>query len=206
MEELRSGIRVRATMRIKPRLRSIKLTVLSLVVLLATEQGAPSPMRDDAGGTIEYNVKAEFLFHFAQFVEWPAAAFESANSQLKYCTIGEDPFHGVLDDILKGRTVANRPLVVQHLTGPELIGGCQIVFIGAAEKGSFDEVLTRASGHAVLSVGETEQFTRDGGVIGLFVKNKRLCFNVNLDAAGRAKLKISSRILVLATGIIGNSE
>jgi hypothetical protein len=62
----------------------------------------------------EYEVKAAFLFHFAQFVEWPEETFKDASSPVTYCTIGGDPFHGALDASLNGKTIGARPLRVQH--------------------------------------------------------------------------------------------
>jgi hypothetical protein len=181
-----------------------KVGVLSLALLLAVLPCAPSSTPDEASG--EYQVKAAFMFHFAQFVEWPADAFPSATSPLKYCTIGEDPFQGALDETLKNKSVGNRPLLVQHLTGLEQIAGCQILFIASREKKQFGAALSKAGGHPVLSVGETEHFTRDGGMIGLFVEDNKVRFDINVEAAERSKLKISSKLLLLAKNVIGNHE
>lgn len=189
----------------KLRADSIPLRVITLAIVLAMECGVPLTLGGEAA-TSEYDVKAAFLFHFAQFVEWPSDAFQDVNSPLRYCTIGEDSFRGALDDTLKGKSVAKHPLVVQHLTGKEQIAGCQILFIGVSEKKRLEEELTSTNGHPVLSVGETEHFTNDGGVIGFFMENNKVRFNINLEAAERAKLKISSRLLLLAKNVIGNHE
>jgi uncharacterized protein DUF4154 len=188
----------------KPAADTKKLGVLSLAIMLAVLPCAPSSLPDQTNG--EYQVKAAFLFHFAQFVEWPAETFPSANSPLKYCTIGDDPFRGALDETLKNKTVGTRPLLVQHLTNPEQIAGCQILFIATTEKKQFGAALSKAGGHPVLSVGETEHFTSDGGMIGLFLEDNKVRFDINLQAAERSKLKISSRLLLLAKNVIGNHE
>jgi YfiR/HmsC-like len=189
----------------KLRSHSIPLRAISLAVLLAVDCGSPPPLGGESTGS-EYDVKAAFLFHFAQFVEWPADAFHDADSPLKYCTIGEDPFRGALDETLKGKSVAHHPLQVQHLIGKGQISGCQILFIGAAEQKRLGEELTSANGHPVLSVGETEHFTTDGGMIGFLMENNKVRFDINLEAAEHAKLKISARLLLLAKDIIGNHE
>jgi hypothetical protein len=184
----------------------ISSRLLSLVALLATLSGSLRPLRGESPVGNEYEVKAAFLFHFAQFVEWPVDVFREANSPLSYCTIGEDPFHGSLDETIKGKSVSSHPLRVQHLSLREPVGDCQILFIGAAEKKRLGDVLTSANGHPVLCVGETEHFTQDGGMIGFFVENNKVRFDINLQAAERAKLKISSRLLLLAKNVIGGHE
>ncbi len=185
---------------------SKNLRVVALSLLLAMVSDAPSPASDESRGSSEYAVKAAFLFHFAQFVEWPAEAFPDATSPLTYCTIGEDPFHGALDETVKGKSLANRPLRVQHLSVRDPIAGCQILFIGLAETLRLREELTSANGHPVLSVGETQHFTQDGGMIGFFVEDNKVHFDINLEAAERSKLKISARLLLLAKNVIGNRE
>jgi hypothetical protein len=106
------------------------------------------------GGTSsEYQVKAAFLFHFAQFVDWPPETFKDAGDPLIYCTIGEDPFGGALDQSLRGKTVGGRPLQIQHLQKPQEIRGCQILFIGTGEQKLLRETLASVNGQPVLTVG-----------------------------------------------------
>jgi hypothetical protein len=175
-----------------------------LTLALAMTFAAPPELRGEAAG--EYQVKAAFLFHFAQFVEWPPEAFKDASSPLTYCTIGDDPFGGALEASLKGKSVGSRVLQVQHLQAREGIGECQILFIGAGEKKRVAEDLSGAAGHAVLTVGETEHFAQNGGVIGFLVENDKVRFEVNMQTAGKARLKISSRLLLLAKTVIGNEN
>jgi YfiR/HmsC-like len=153
--------------------------------------------------TDEYAVKAAFLYHFAQFVEWPQESFKDGGSALTYCTLGEDPFHGALDTSLRGKTIGTRPLRVVHFKQQQEIYGCQVLFIGAAEKKQIPSVLTSLKGSPVLSVGDTEHFAEEGGMIGFLVEENKMHFEINLEAAERSKLKISSRLLALAKTVIG---
>ena len=156
--------------------------------------------------TGEYQVKAAFLFHFAQFVDWPEGTFKEADSPLTYCTIGEDPFHGALDASLNGKTIEARVVRVQHIKQAQQIPGCQILFIGAAENRLIPEVLTATRGTSVLTVGESEHFARNGGMIGFFLEENKIRFEINLEAAEHAKLKVSSRLLALAKTVIGGQR
>lgn len=151
----------------------------------------------------EYSVKAAFLFHFAQFIDWPGETFKDASSPLTYCTLGDDPFHGALDASLSGKTVGTRPIRVLHFKQQKDIQGCQILFIGPVEKTALSGVLASLNGNAVLTVGESDQFVETGGMIGFLLEESKIRFEINLDAAEHAKLKISSRLLALAKTVIG---
>jgi hypothetical protein len=178
----------------------LKAWCLSVLMLLAAS--APPGANCEANG--EYQVKAAFLFHFSQFVEWPPEAFKDQSTPLTYCTIGEDPFEGALEVIVKGKSVGNHALQVQHLKGREQVAGCHILFIGAGEKKHLLEDLSSAAGRSVLTVGETEHFAQQGGVIGFLIENDKVRFEINVQTAGKAKLKISSRLLLLAKSVIGS--
>jgi YfiR/HmsC-like len=176
--------------------------LLAALVCLAAARFAAG----QAGGSSEYQVKAAFLFHFAQFVDWPPETFKDAGSPLTYCTIGEDPFSGALDQSLSGKTIGTRPLRIQHLKPAQATQNCQVLFIGASETRKFSEIMASASGRPILTVGETEHFAADGGVIGFCVEANKIRFEVNLEAAEKANLKISARLLALAKTVIGNPK
>lgn len=157
-----------------------------------------------ANSTSEYAVKAAFLFHFAQFVEWPAGAFKGANSPLTYCTFGADPFRGSLDESLRGKTIGERGIRVQHLKQAEGIQDCQVLFIGGAEsKRAAAGVLANVKGSAILTVGESQDFAEDGGMIEFCLEGNKIRFNINLATVSAAKLKMSARLLTLAKTVIG---
>lgn len=146
----------------------------------------------------EYQVKAAFLYNFAKFVEWPAAPAGPSPDRLALCIIGQDPFGDVLDQLTKGKTVNGRELVVRRLTGSEEAQGCQMVFIAASERRRIPAILEGLRRADVLTVGETESFAQLGGVINFVRQGDRVHFEINLDAAERAGLRISSKLLSLA--------
>jgi hypothetical protein len=150
----------------------------------------------------EYRIKAAFLFNFAHYVEWPPDTFKDANSPLTYCTIGDDPFDGVLDESLNAKSVGTHPLRVQHLKPPENFQGCQIVFIGANEKKRTTAILETLKQSPVLVVGESNHFIQQGGTVGFLSEENTVRFEVNLDAAQRARLNISATLLSVAKTVI----
>ena len=176
-----------------------------LAVLLVASCGTQELEAEAGQGNAasEYTVKAAFLFHFAQFVEWPVEAFTGADSPLTYCTIGEDPFRGALEESISGKSIGTRRLQVRHAKELAQIAGCQVLFIAASEKRRAEELAVASKG-AVLTVGETEGFTTEGGIIGFCREQNKIRFEINLNAAGKAQLKISAKLLSLAKTVIGN--
>ena len=96
----------------------------------------------------EYQVKAVFLFNFAQFVDWPAEAFTSPDAPFVIGILGQDPFGSQLDDVVRGETVNNRTLVVERYRSVAEIRDCNILFIGGNESGHLDEILMALKGRS----------------------------------------------------------
>lgn len=144
----------------------------------------------------EYQVKAAFLFNFAKFVEWPG--LDPASEPINLCVVGDDPFGGFLDQIVKGKVANGRAVEIRRIAATQKLEGCQIAFIPASERKRTPAILDRLGRTGVLTVGETEDFTRRGGVIGFYLDGNHVRFEVNTDAAGRAGLRISSKLLSLA--------
>lgn len=176
------------------------VAVFALVVALR----GTSLVSAQANASGEYQVKAAFLFHFAQFVEWPEAAFKGAGTPLTYCTIGEDPFRGSLDAALNGKSFGARSFRVLHLKQVQEIEGCQVLFIASEEKKLLPAILAGVRESSVLTVGESEHFVQNGGTIGFCPEGNKIRFEINLEAAEKAKLRISSKLLVLAKTVIGS--
>jgi hypothetical protein len=166
-----------------------------------------------AGGVVrasssaeEYAIKAAFLFHFAQFVEWPKGAFRKADSPVVYCMIGEDPFQGTLDTSLSGKNVAGHPFQVRHIKQAQEAQGCHVVFIGEGENKQIPVTLALLKGSPILTVGESERFVEDGGMIAFCSEEDKIRLQINLQVAERAHLKISSKLLRLAKRVIGKPK
>jgi hypothetical protein len=152
----------------------------------------------------EYHVKAAFIFHFAELVDWPAGALGIDNNPMVLCTLGGDPFDGGLEAAVEGKLVGTRPLRVRHLKQVQDVPGCHVLFVGSGERAPIPVLLAGFKDAPVLTVGETEEFVKKGGMIGLCLEGKKVRLDINLDASRRAGLKISSRLLLLAKSVIGS--
>lgn len=158
----------------------------------------------------EYEVKAVFLYNFAKFVEWPGVAGDAPNEPFVIGILGEDPFGKVLDETLRGKTVNGRTVVIARLLRAKDARGCHIVFISGSESRHLHSIFESLQGSNVLTVGETEGFARQGGAINFTLEESRVRFEINIEAAQRAGLKISSKLLSLAkivrsAGSVGKS-
>jgi uncharacterized protein DUF4154 len=146
----------------------------------------------------EYPVKAAFLFNFAKFVEWPAGTFKSPEDPIAICVLGQNPFGTALEDVVRNKTVANRAFVVRDVSNGQQASKCHIVFVTASERKRFRSLLEELKGRSVLTVGEAEDFTANGGIINFKLKDARVRIEIDAGAAERAKLRVSSKLLSLA--------
>lgn len=157
---------------------------------------AASPLPVDSPS--EYQVKAAFLFNFAKFVEWPADAFASSQAPFVICVLGEDPFGPMLDATLAGKTMGTHPVLLRRIKEHSDARRCHIVFVSSSESRNFAAVVDSVRGFAVLLVGDTDGFAAAGGSIEFTLEGNHVRFLINPDAAQRAGLMLSSKLLMLA--------
>jgi len=148
--------------------------------------------------SLEYRVKAAFLYNFAKFIEWPPQAFPDAETPYGICLLGQDPFGGDLNAAVAGNLVEGRKLVVRRVAEPKGVSGCHILFVAASEHDRLRAILGAVGEAPTLTVGEDEDFTRLGGGLRFFLSENRVRFEINLVATDRAHLKISAKLLSLA--------
>ena len=134
-------------------------------------------------------------YRFASFVEWPP---EESEAPVTICIAGDNPFGGALDRSYKAKTLNGREFIVRALNGGGAPGDCRILFVSQSERKRLKPVLERYHGRRVLTVGDVPGFCETGGVVNFEVVKDRVQFEINPDAAGRAGLQLSSRLLSLA--------
>jgi hypothetical protein len=148
--------------------------------------------------SVEYPVKLGFLYNFTKFVEWPPDSYRDPGSPLTICIVGDDPFSPALEGELRTRTVGGRPVEVRELKSYDTLSVCHMVFVPVTEKNHAATIVSNLKGSSTLTVGETEGFAEQGGMINLTVEENKVHFEVNPLAAERAGLKISSKLLSIA--------
>ena len=192
-ESRKTGLRIHAG------LGSALLAVLGLLLFALGARAAQDTPS-------EYQLKAAFVYNFAKFVDWPPNVFSKPESPFAICILGDDPFGSVIDDALRGKTVADHPVVVRRDKDAGAARRCQIVFVSASEKHRLPDILESLQGANVLVVGDFGGFAAAGGAIELTLQDDRVRFSINPAAADGAGLKISSQLLALATIVHGIPE
>jgi hypothetical protein len=140
---------------------------------------------------LEYQLKAAYLYNFVKFVEWPPAA---VTGTITICTAGRNPFGAALDDLLRGETIDGHAIASRVVSAPQ--AGCHVVFV--PRDVSAGEYLRGAGGVPVLTVGESDDFIAQGGIVKFVRDAGMIRFEIDPAAAARAQLHISSRLLRLA--------
>lgn len=154
---------------------------------------APGAWAQAAGP--DYKIKAVFLYHFAQFVEWPGRAFSDARSPLIIGVLGNDPFGSVLEEAVRGEKANGRALVVRRFRLIEEVDACHILFISRSEVARLEAIFQSLRAKSVLTVGDMDNFARDGGMIHFAMERDRIRLRVNVGASTAAGLTISSKLL-----------
>ncbi len=174
------------------------------IALLALA-GATSTLPQDAS-SVEYQLKAAFLFNFAKFVAWPTDAFQSDKTPISLCVFRHDPFSGALDEVIREKAINNRELLARRINDLPELRTCQLVFVSEREEKKLPEILSSLKGASALLVGESADFAERGGAVQFFLENNKLRFAINVDAIQRARLQASSKLLALARIVHDNGH
>jgi len=160
----------------------------------------------EATGFSEFEIKAAWLFNFARFVEWPTNSFTNHSSPLIVGVVGKDPFGKELDKAFVGRTVRSRPFLLRRNVSEADLATCHLVYVCSSERRKLRELLEKARGAAVLTVGEGEEFLDQGGIISFVIKDNAVRFGINVRPAQQAGLKLDANLLKVAVSVRGRYE
>ena len=176
---------------------------LALLVWSAAALSARAADSPGADASKELKVKAAYLGAFGNNVDWPESLFPGPGAPLVLGVLGRDPFGPLLETTVKGRKIANRPMLIQRSARPEDLKDCHIVFFTSQLGGRLKEPLAAFKGRPVLTVGEHPDFLEAGGMIQFLVDGDgRLRFNINQDRADEVGLKLNSKMVELALKVI----
>jgi hypothetical protein len=150
----------------------------------------------------EYQVKAAYVYNFAKFVEWPARDFPSATAPIRLCVLNDPSFETELNQIVKGKAIAGRPVSVVPVQNGEQSRSCHVLFINSTQDRQAGLIMPVLRDASVLTVGESRGFVEEGGIINFVMQDNRVQFQVNRKAANQVGLHISSRLLSVAKHVI----
>ena len=169
----------------------VRVAVLFLFLVFSLRGFAQEPAP-------EYQIKAAFLFNFAKFVDWPPQAFPQATSPIIVGVLGKNVFGHYLQDTIRDKQVKNRRFEIKEFASVNDALNCHILFISPSLKDDLPKILSALRNTSVLTVSESDQFIPAGGMINFTIEESKVHFQINDDAAKKAGLRISSKLLSLA--------
>lgn len=170
-----------------------------LAILLAASGWTHAPtLATAAGESLEYSVKAAYVYKFGGFIAWPNDAFESDSSPATVCVVGEDPFGGILEKVVEGQRINDRPIAIKRLESVGQRSGCQILFVAGFDERKNSEVLAAVRGESVLTITDGARTPEATGIINFVIVDNRVRFEIDDHAASVNGVTISSKLLDLA--------
>jgi len=169
-----------------PHVTCIVITVLLLVGGMASAQDVP-----------ESTLKAAFIYNFAKFTEWPASVV-AATKPLAFCVIGDPAVGDALEQAVRGRMLGGHTLGVSQVAPIGPPRGCHVLYLSGVTVAAAAQFVAVLRDEPVLTMSDVEGFTDRGGIAQCFFEHGQLRFNIRLESVTRARLQISSRLLVLA--------
>ena len=167
---------------------------------------ASVPLSAQNASDLEYRAKANYLAKFPSFVEWPESALPHGESPFLLCVFGDYPFGISLAEFTRGATTQQRRVETRWIRKPQELPACQVLFVSHSEQKRYNLALDAVRSRMVLTVGETPEFLDAGGIVSFSNQPGAIQFDVNLEAANKAHLIISSRLLALARRVVNQTE
>jgi hypothetical protein len=169
--------------RVRTSTRVCAVALLLAVASLAAGQSVSAPA-----------LTAGFLYNFAKFAEWPDSAPAGA---VTLCVLGDTAVAEALDVIVRGRTIDGREIAVVHAKA-DALRACHVLYVSGLDQRRSQQIVDELRTAPVMTVSDRDRFAESGGIAGFYVEAGKMRFTINLDAALRARLRISSRLLNLA--------
>lgn len=167
-------------------------TVISFVLLFITSAAA------SAQATIDYGTKATFISNFTQFIYWPRAAYQTADSPFVIGILGDDPFHSQIEEAVAGQKVKGHAVIVQRYQNVKDIKTCHILYICNSETERVKEIVASLPNKNTLTVSDIADFTTFGGIIRFINRENKIKLQINLAASKAAELNINPKLLQIA--------
>jgi hypothetical protein len=168
-------------------------------VALAGSLASAFPSRA-ADRSLEYAIKATFLYKFGPYVEWPAGSFERSSSPFNVCMVGDGPYNAQIEQAVTGQRVGEHPIVVRHLSSAGAHSNCQVMFVSGSPEQSADETIEAVRGTPTLTVTDST-IGHTTGIVHFVIVGDHVSFDIDTGEAARNHLVISSKLLALAHAV-----
>ncbi len=190
------------------RLRAVKArgarAALLLALLAPLGWLSPSPVHAQIASdaqTNERSVMAAYIYRFITYVEWPASAYPNADAPIVIGVVNADDIAAELEQVVQGRTALNRRLQVRRLALGDAWTGVNVLFIGGENAAKFLQAAKTLTDRSVLTITGVDRGIEHGSVINFVHVDGRVRFEVNVAVAEKSGLRLSSRLLTVATRV-----
>ncbi len=145
----------------------------------------------------EEQVKAAFIYNFAKFITWPSSPDARQPEAFRIDVLGKSAVAAELERAVKGKSIQGSRISVscREDLGDSLTA--RIVFIPSDRKLSDNDIALLHDAH-VLTVGESRDFIKRGGIIRFYLSANKVHFEINPESASEAGLEISSKLMRVA--------
>jgi hypothetical protein len=170
----------------------LQSVVIGLIVLssrVPTFAAAPRP------AVSAQKLEAVYLLNFGRFVSWPASDFTDARAPLIIGVLGRDPFGRFLDDVVKGETIGQHPVIVRRFVSVREVDRCHILFVSESESPRLETIISELADRHILTVSDIPDFAYRGGIIQFLNERERVRFRINLQRAKNSSLELSAKLL-----------
>ena len=147
----------------------------------------------------EEQVKAVFIFNFTKFIDWPSDAFISTDSPFIIGVVGKQSISSYLQEAIAGEYAAGRTILIKHYSSPKDVRNCHILYIGSEDPDKVKAIIASTQNHSILTVGDSPNFLRWGGMVRFFTEKGKIRLEINSDAARSSGIRISSKLLSVAS-------
>ncbi len=181
------------------KIRMYRATLL-FVIFFGISANTLANMSDNSDeATLEYKIKATYIFNFLKYIEWPS---ETAVSRRSFVIgiLGENRFGDALS-FFSGKTVKDRIIEIREFGNINEIEDCHILFVSSSADKTVNRILEEVQGKQILTIGETDSFIEKGGAIEFVVDKGKVSFIVNLNIARKEGLIVSSKLLRVAKNV-----
>ncbi|MES2932145.1 MAG: YfiR family protein [Pseudomonadota bacterium] len=182
--------------------RQLLSWTMALLLASACASAAAEVASASATAASEDRLEAAFLYKFLNYVEWPASAFAKADAPYVIGIVDADDVADELHKIANGRNVNNRPVLVKKLAKTDTPEGVHVLFIAREAHLRQPQLFKQARQEPILVVTETDDALKQGSMINFKIVDERLRFDVALEPVEKSGLKLSSRLLTVASSTI----
>ena len=176
-------------------LRLLRPLSLGLWALCAMSIFLSAPAR--ATTMEEVDLKAAYIYNFIQFIEWPGGE-SGTRHEMTVCVSPFSPLKRPLT-ALEGKQTSKGATVRVKLLEITDLRPCRVVVLYSSDVVAALRLLrTLPPCHGILTITDELTFVDPEIVIALSQQEGRIVFGISADAAARAGLSISSRLLRLA--------